>query len=1069
MRKLFLLMITLLACCWSAQAQTRTYHGTVLDAADNEPLVGATVMPVGGGQGVAADVDGKFTLTVPENVKKVHVSYVGYTTQEVELSEGMVVRLKSGSKNLDEMIVVAYGTAKKSAFTGSAAVVGSQEIEKSQATNALNALNGKVAGVQMSNITGQPGQNDPTIYIRGISSIRAGNDPLYVVNGAPFPGDINTINPSDIESITVLKDAASNALYGARGANGVILITTKKGKVGQKATVTVDVKLGSNSRAAQEYNTIKDPRQYYELYYQYLKNYAISQKGLMGSNAHVWANQNLINGEFGLGYLTYNIPSGENIIGTNGRFNPNATVGNIVTYNDEKFLLLPDNWLDAAYKTSLRQEYNISIAKGTDGSQFYLSANYLNNEGITPNSGYQRFTARLSADTQATSWLKVGGDVNYAYYLTKYMDEDGNDVSSGNMFAITTQMAPIYPLFVRNADGSIKYDSNGLKMYDYGNGQNAGLIREEFRNSNALASSILDTNKYDGNAFSALGYAEIRFLKDFRLTSNNSVNYDESRGTQVSNPYYGNYASSNGIVYKNSIRTINYTFQQLLNWEHTFGLHNVALLAGHENYWNIYRSLSANKSNMFDPNNDELDGAVTDGSSSSYTTKYNNEGWLFRAQYNFDEKYFVSASFRRDASSRFAPDHRWGNFWSAGAAWLISKEKFMESATWIDMLKIKASYGEQGNDNIGNWLYVNTYNLVNGVGHPSVTPLTMGNPNISWEKNGNLNYGVEFDFFNGRLSGSIEGFYRITTDMLSWFTLPPSFGWTGYWDNIGNMTNTGVEIDLQGTIIRTKNVTWNANFNLTYYKNKITKIADANKTKNIEGHDGYESGNFFYGEGLPLYTYELRKYAYPDPNTGEALYWGHVFKDGVMTDELQAVPYTQLTDKDYFLCDSTLPDVYGGFGTSVSFFGFDLSVDFTYSCGGKIYDSGYASFMRSPDSSSKGYNFHQDLLKAWTPDNRNTDVPALVFGDPYAASASDRFLTDASYLNLQTINFGYTLPKSVVKKMKLDNVRVYFAADNVYYWSKRKGLDPRQSITGDNNSTYYSPIRTLSGGLSVTF
>ena len=1068
MRKLFLILMTLIACTWSVQAQTRTYHGTVLDASDNEPLVGATIMPVGGGQGVAADFDGKFTLTVPANVKKAKVSYVGYVTQDVDLAEGMVVKLKSSSSNLDEMIVVAYGTAKKSAFTGSATVVGADEIEKSQTTNALNAMNGKVAGVQLSNVSGQPGANDPTIYIRGISSLNAGNSPLIIVNGAPFPGDINTINPADIESMTVLKDAASNALYGARGANGVILITTKKGKVGQKATITVDAKWGSNSRASQEYRTIKDPRQYYEMYYSALYSYALNYEKMLYSpeQAHIWANQNLVQyNDYGLGYQTYTAPAGQYLIGTNGKFNPNATKGYLSNGN----LLLPDNWIDSAYRNSLRQEYNLSVAKGTDGTQFYISANYLNNKGITPKSGYERFTSRLTAETQATSWLKVGGDVSYTYYNAQYMDEEGSSNSSGNIFAAATEVAPIYPLFIRDAKGNVMIDSDGITMYDYGDGANGGMYRPIFTYANAISSALLDTNKYDGNAMTALGYAEIRFLKDFRLTSNNSVNYDETRQTNVTNPYYGSYASSNGIVSKYQGSNINYTFQQLLNWEHTFGVNNVALLAGHENYWSITKALSANKSSMFDPNNDELDGAVIDGSMSSYITKYNNEGWLFRAQYNYDETYFASASFRRDASSRFAPDKRWGNFWSLGGAWLINKEKFLQDVTWIDMLKIKASYGEQGNDNIGNFLYVNTYNLVNNDGYPAVTPATMGNPNITWEKNGNLNYGVEFEFFNGRLQGSVEGFWRKTSDMLSWFSLPPSFGWTGYWDNIGNMENIGVEIDLAGTIIQTKNVTWNANFNLTYYKNKLSYLAPERKSTTIDGVNGYTSGNFFYGEGIPLYSYYMYKYAYPDPNTGEALYWHHTTVDG--KDTLVAVPYDDLSDglDDYFICGSTLPKVYGGFGTSVEFFGFDFSIDFTYSCGGKKLDSMYQMFMSSPSATSKGNNFHQDMLNSWTPENRNTNLPRLQFDDEYSSVTSDRFLVDASYLNLQTINFGYTFPKKWVNKLQLENLRVYFAADNVYYWSKRKGMDPRQSITGGGNATYYSPIRTLSGGLTVTF
>ena len=1078
MRKLFLILMTLLACTWTVQAQTRTYHGTVLDASNNEPLVGATIMPIGGGQGVAADVDGQFTLTVPANVKKATVSYVGYVSEEVDLSDGMTVYLKSGSTHLDEMIVVAYGTAKKSAFTGSAAVVGNEEIEKSQATNALNAMNGKVAGVQLSNISGQPGANDPTIYIRGISSINAGNSPLIVVNGAPYPGDLNNINPADIESMTVLKDAASNALYGARGANGVILITTKKGKVGQKATVTLDAKWGANSRAAQEYNVVKDPRQYYEMYYTALNNFAQNQ-GLSPNDAYLWANQNLTaQNDYGLRYQTYSVPEGQYLIGQDGKFNPYATPGYLMTYNGVQFLQKPDDWLDAAFKTSLRQEYNVSISNASQQGQFYVSANYLNNEGITPNSGYERFTSRLTADTQALSWLKVGGDLSYTHYSSSYFSDEGSSGSTGNIFAAATQVAPIYPLYIRDADGKIRMDSRDYPMYDYSDGANAGLHRPIFDNSNAISNAFLDTNKYEGNAFSALGTAEIRFLKDFRLTSNNSVDFYNTKYTNITNPFYGSYASSNGILSKEYDNRLNYTFQQLLNWEHTFGVNNVAILLGHENYWNIFSTLYATKSNMFSPDNDELNGAITEVSSGSYTTKYNNEGWLFRAQYNYDEKYFASGSFRRDASSRFAPEHRWGNFWSLGGAWIISKEHFMLStATWLDLLKIKISYGEQGNDNISNFLYTNTYNLVNSNGELSVTPATKGNRNISWEKNGNLNYGIEFELFQGRLTGSIEGFWRKTTDMLSWFPLPPSYGWTGYWDNVGNMENKGVEIDLQGVLVRTKDINWSVNFNLTTYKNKISYLPDARKTMTCDGVDGYSSGNFFYGEGQPLYTYRMYRYAGVDQETGEALYWHRVSKKNPNTDameltgELEAVPYAGLSSStDYFLCGSTLPTVYGGFGTSLSLYGVDIAIDFSYSAGGKQYDGQYATFMSPPTSSTRGYNFHKDLLNAWSPTNTNSNIPHMLYGDNYAVVTCDRFLTSSNYLSLNTINVGYNFPQKWVSKLTLSNLRLYFAADNVWYWSKRKGLDPRMSITGGGgNATYYSPIRTLSGGLQITF
>ena len=773
MRKLFLILVTLMACTWSLYAQTQTYKGTVVDADTDEPLIGATIMPIGGGNGTVTDIDGNFTLNVPAKVHAATVTYVGYKAQEVKLIPNMTVKMVSTSSSLDEVMVVAYGTSTKEAFTGSAAVVDASQIENSQVSNALNALSGKVAGVQINNLSGAPGSTTPTIRIRGISSLNAGNDPLVIVDGATYSGDMNNINPNDIASMTLLKDAASNALYGARGANGVILITTKKAKRGN-GTVSVDMKWGSNSRASQNYETINDPRQYYEIYYSALKNYAMNVGGYSDARAYEWANNNLVapNNTYSTGYQTYTAPDGQYLIGKDGKFNPNATEGYMHTYRGQQYWMTPDNWMDAAYSNSLRQEYNVSVSNGNEKNSFYMSAGYLKNDGIIENTGYRRFTGRLTADSQVKDWLKVGGSANYANYSAKSMSEDGTSNSSGNILAAATQIAPIYPLYMRDASGNIIYDDNNIMRYDYGDRAIMGWERPIFTNSNAFSSNMLDTDRYQGNAFDASGFVEVRFLKDFKFTSNNSFNLNETRSTYVTNPYYGSYASSNGITSKYHERTHSYTFQQLLQWSHSFGLNNVTVLLGHENYVRKYAYLFATRSNMFDPNNSELSGAVTSGDSNSYTTEYNNEGWLGRAQYDYNQKYFGSVSVRRDASSRFHPDHRWGTFWSAGAAWIISKESWF-NASWVDMLKIKASYGEQGNDNINNYLYTNTYNIVNGSGQPAATPATLGNPNISWEKNGNLNAGVEFKFFNGRLGGSVEGFYRKTSDMLSWFTLPP--------------------------------------------------------------------------------------------------------------------------------------------------------------------------------------------------------------------------------------------------------------------------------------------------------
>ena len=349
--------------------------------------------------------------------------------------------------------------------------------------------------------------------------------------------------------------------------------------------------------------------------------------------------------------------------------------------------------------------------------------------------------------------------------------------------------------------------------------------------------------------------------------------------------------------------------------------------------------------------------------------------------------------------------------------------------------------------------------IVNGGGYPAALPETMGNPDITWETNGNFNAGVEFELFDARLNGSIEYFYRKTSDMLFSFPLSPSFGYTSYYANVGDMRNQGVELDLKATPIKTNDFTWDINLNLTHYKNKITYLSEQSKTMTVDGVPGYSSGNYYFGEGEPLYTYRMKRYAGVDPKTGQAMYY--------MNGENGLETTTTYADGDYYLCGTALPDVYGGFGTSLSYKGIDLSVDFTYQLGGQVYDGDYASLMASPYASGKGTNFHADLFNSWTPDNTNSNIPRFQFGDnPYS---SDRFLTSASYLSLQNINLGYTLPASLTRKIEIEKIRVYLSADNVWYWSKRQGLDPRQSITGSVTNTYYAPMRTISGGITLTF
>lgn len=1069
--KLFFTVLTVLMASAVAFAQNVTVTGVVRDASTNEPVPFASIQVKGTLTGGSTETDGKYSLVVPSDAVLVFTS-IGYQSLEMPVGGKSVidVLLHPDTEMLDETIVVAFGTATKESFTGSATVVKSSDIAKVQSSDATRALEGMVAGVQMTTASGSLGSS-PSIRIRGTGSIYAGSAPLYIVDGVPFSGDMNNINPNDIESMTVLKDAASNALYGSRGANGVIMITTKKAKAGD-AVVNIDAKWGWNTKALKTYDYITDPAAYYEAHYSALYNYYRYGKGMSDAQAHLTAND-LVAGPSksgGLGYQVFTVPEGQSFIGTNGKVNPGATLGRHVTYKGQDFWLQPDSWMDETYRQSLRQEYNISVSGTTGKASIFASFGYLNNKGIIDGSDMYRYSARLRADYQAKSWLKVGANLGYTNYNWNNGNTDeGDGGSTGNVFGFAASMAPIYPVYLRDGNGNIMVDSRGYKMYDYGAEGNAGLTRPRGTNANPLQTLTLNKDNAEGNAVNGTGYAEVSFLKDFKVTFNVGFGMDERRSTSMKNPYYGQFVPQGGILSKGHDRQMYLNMQQLITYDKTIkSVHHLSVLLGHESYKTTNYSLSASKSGLFSIDNLELNGAAVDGrASGSAKDSYNNEGYLARVQYDYADKLFLSGSYRLDASSRFHPDHRWGSFWSFGAGWLINKEPWF-NASWVDMLKIKASVGSQGNDNIGNYRYLDTYSVGNGSGDVAVIFATKGNPNITWETNTNFNAGVDFDFFAGRLNGSAEYFYRHTSDMLYFFPTPQSLGYAGYYDNVGDMRNSGVEVTLNGTVMRKKNFNWDIYLNFTHYTNKILSIPEQNRTKTIEGYSGFQSGTYFFGEGLPINTFLMQKYAGVDRNTGESLWYKDVLDgEGNVIDRTTTNKYTEAT---YYLCDDPTPKLYGGFGTNLAFFGFDVSVSFTYSIGGLSMDSGYMSLVSSPQGSSVGGNIHKDVIeKAWTPENPDADFPRWQYGDQYSASASDRFLTDASYLNLQNAQIGYSFPEKLIKRIHLSRLRLYVSCDNVVYWSRRHGFDPRYSFNGSTNAVVNSPVRTLSGGINITF
>ncbi len=1051
-RKLVLSLIAVLGVTF-AIAQNKQVSGTVTDA-NGAPVAGATVLVEGTNVGTTTGADGKFAIAAAANGNLV-VSFVGYETQVVAIGgkTNVAISLQEDSQSIDDVIVVAYGEAKKDAFTGSASVVKSEAIGKRQVTNVSNALTGQVAGVQVVSSNGQPGASS-TIKIRGFGSMSAYSDPLYIVDGVPFSGSLNSINTADIESVSVLKDAAASAIYGARGANGVIIITTKRGK-SRDAVVTLDAKWGSSSRGVSKYDVIEDPALYMELGYQALYNSYVGA-GYSTAESHVKANDALISTDNGgTGYQIYTVPAGEFMIGTNGKLNPKATLG----YSDGEYFYTPDDWNDEIFgEGNLRQEYNVSVSGATERMNYYLSAGYLDDSGLIDGSGFSRYSARMKADYQAKKWLKVGGSMSYTNYEMRSPSGQNSWGTGSNIFYVTNMIAPVYPMYVRDAEGNLMYDDLGYVMYD--SGTNTNQSRDFGGGSNPLMN--LKLNKYNSitDAFSGQWFAEAEVYEGLKLKANISADVTNSRSSNLYNSFYGSYVADEGAVSVGHSRTFGFNQQYIATYNTTIAdEHNIDILAGFEHYSLKAHDLSGFNKKLFNPTIGELNNAIYEtpevNSSAGY---YKTQGFLFRAQYDYKDRYFFSASYRRDASSRFHPDHRWGDFWSVGGAWLLSRESFMEkTANWLDELKLKASYGVQGNDSLTNdYAYMDQYSVKSVDGQFALALAYKGNPEITWETSHNFNVGVEFSLWKGRLSGNVEYFNKKTTDLIYNKPTPISVGYSSIPMNVGALRNSGVEIELFGDIFRTKNFTWSMNLNASHIKNEILELSSDVPA------EGLKYSTRIIKVGGSLYDAYLPVYAGVDEATGQALFY-------VDPDNGDFSTTTVFGDAQQADLGTTLPDLYGGFGTTFQFYGFDLSAQFSYQLGGKIYDRSYLDLMHYGDTI--GVNWHTDIMNAWTPENTKTNVPRLNASDVSYEHRSSRELTSSDYLSINNITFGYTLPKKITRKLHMGSIRVYLAADNVALFSKRKGLDPRQSFGGvsDIGSYNYSAMRTISGGLNITF
>ena len=1037
-RKMMLLMTCLFIGIGLVNAQISKVTGTVISEEDGLPVVGAAIVVKGTQLGTVTDLDGKFVLeNLPSSAKTLMISFIGMKTVEVAVAPKLDVYLQVDATTLDEVMVVAYGTAKKSSFTGAASVVRGEKIAKMQTSNISKSLEGAMSGVQIAQSSGQPGAS-ATIHVRGIGSISANQSALIVVDGVPYEGSLNQIAPSDIESMTVLKDAAANSLYGARGSNGVVLVTTKKGQSG-KVKVTFENRTGLNMRGVPTYDVLDDPKEYYELYWESIRNQQLTT-GKSYLEAGQYASNSLV-ANLG-GYNCYNVANELLVDPITGRLNPAAK------------LLYHDDWLEEAFEPGLRQENVISFSGGTDKTQYYASLGYLNDESYTVNSDLQRINARVKVDQQVNKWFKVGVNLAYSNVKTNSPNVGGTNYSSIFFFGQT--IAPIYPVYMYDAQGNRQFDAQGKPLYDYGVDMGK---RPVGANAHPIAQQLYDIRKGNSDVINAKAYAEFSFLKDFKLTINASLDNFNSRSECFQTPIGGDAANVKGRGTVEMSRYFVLNANQLLNWSHTYAdVHSFNVLLAHETKNDRSESLWAQKENFLVPSNPELDNAASLKGASSSAAEYSLEGYFGELKYDYDEKYYFSASYRRDASSRFHPDNRWGSFWSVGASWRINKEKFMSDIEWINDLKFKASYGTQGNDGLGNnQPYLDQYEVVPNGGEIGINYIFRGNKDITWEKSESFNTGIEFRFWD-RFSGNIEYFRKDTRDLLYAKPLPPSQGVpSSIYENTMAMRNEGFEMELSYDIFKKENFKWNFALNATHYKNELLELpAD-------RPQDGWATGSYFRKIGKPLYNYYDYKFAGVNKETGEPMYWAdETDENGKVVGQKQVVGTTNATR--YELDKSPIPDVYGGFSTAIEAYGFDFAASFAYQLGGYAYDSQYGGLMTA---GSAARNWHKDIFERWTPENTNTNVPRLNEGYQYNASG-DYTLTSSSYLSLRNITLGYTLPKAWLSKAKIQKMRLYVVGDNMFLLSARKGFDPRQSFSGSTGYNY-SALRTVSFGVNLEF
>ena len=1062
--------------------------GVVVDES-GEPEVGASIMVTGTTKGTVSDYDGEFTLTVPDDAKTLTVSSVGKRTIEVPIKKDMRIVMKENVEVIQDIVVTGYQNVSKGSFAGSAQAVDAETIEKKSPSEATKALAGEVAGVQVVNSSGQPGTN-ASIRIRGIGSVSASSAPLYIVDGVTYDGDISSIDPGDIASITILKDATATSLYGSRGANGVIVITTKKGTSGETGKIDVDVKYGANMHLLPMYDVITDPKEYVELSWIGLYNSLAPAYGTRVNDLITQVNKDL----FSRACLpeTYNLwdaPGSTLIDGYTGKF-----------FSDVRYKPGMENtpsWKSQLFRVGQKLDATVRISGGSEKTTYYTSFGYLKDEGYYINSDFNRFSVRSNIEHQAKKWLK--GSLNIAYtYSTMNAAGQGSNMNNG--FAFVNEIPPIYPVFLYNADGTIQIDpKTGGYAYDYGMREGSG--RGYATSINPAGSLRYDRDYTVQHQVMANGMLEFKLYEGLKLTVNVGAQYLGANNSDHTNAYYGD-AAGLGRIAKTQYNVFSLTANELLEYNKQLGDHSIRVMVGHENQLARSSVMGGSMSKVAlteGPSVLEWGNAVKMSSMSSYTIEQALDAYFANANYIYNERYGLTANYRADGSSKFAKGHRWGHFGSIGATWMFTNESFLQGNEWIKNGKLRASWGVLGNQNIGNFYYEDHHEITNTDDEVATVKTFKGSPDITWERSSQVDIGVEFDL-NKYLTAEFDYFYKFTDNILMPKYQAPSTGYSAVWVNGGSMENQGVEFQLNVHAVDTRNVKLDIRLNGGHYANKILSLPE-----DINSENEQMTYNGGMAVGHSLYEYNMIEYAGVDPTTGEALYvsyydadlgmWGannatnlrdrgetgsnyipnlYTYMDQHPNANIRdtAVTYhTYATSK--YTGKKAEPGLDGGFGINLEVYGVTLDVACSYRIGGYGYDGSYATLMGSDKAGRM--NWHVDMRNAWNAlmtdeQKANATIPRLSNGtDTYANYGSTRFLISNSYFSLNNVRLGYNFPKKLIEKIKLNSLSLYVTADNLAIISARKGYNPMTSFSGSSSTYQYTPLSTVMGGVKFQF